>query len=280
MDGVLKLFKIFLAATVGLLAISILLVFILAPSDQEAEEINKQKVALEREKTRELIAGAKQKLRMELDGNKGGLIEEINELISKGEYFAAHKRAEEFREFRDEDLMRLSKRALSLHEESENAKRRAQEARLSAAFEKLNKNTDKIEGIDWFRDKASPAYNNQNGLFVYFGRKGSGNPWLRLRVQYFGDDWLFIDSFVVVADGQRFEREKVKFERDNDVSVWEWYDGNVSYADMRMIKAVISSKEAVIRLQGRQYHKDKVITASQKLALQNVLDAYHLIGGI
>lgn len=83
----------------------------------------------------------------------------------------------------------------------------------------------------------------------------------------------------MVADGQRFERGRVKFERDHDSKIWEWYDENLTDADLQMIRAIIASKEAVIRFNGRQYRKDRTITASQKAALQNVLDAYKALGG-
>ncbi len=46
-----------------------------------------------------------------------------------------------------------------------------------------------------------------------------------------------------------------------------------------MIKAIISSKQAIIRFEGKQYRNDKVITPIQKKALENVLDAYLALGG-
>jgi len=143
----------------------------------------------------------------------------------------------------------------------------------------MTKNTDKIEEIDWYRDKSSPAYNNRNGFFIYMGKHGTSDPWLRLRIQYYAEDWLFIESFILVADGQRFERTGAKFERDHDSKIWEWYDENLSASDLQMIRAVIDSKVAVIRFNGRQYRKDKTITSAQKTALQNVLDAYKVLGG-
>ena len=182
-------------------------------------------------------------------------------------------------EIEDEEIETLSKSALTRHQESERVKKEQEDKRVASALQKMRKNTDKIDGVDWYRDKSSPAYTNQNGFFIYAGKRSAGGPWLRLRIQYLAEDWLFIQSFVVVADGQRFERNRVKFERDNNSRIWEWYDENLTDADLQMIKAIISSKEAVIRFNGRQYRKDKTITASQKAALQNVLDAYKALGG-
>ena len=164
-------------------------------------------------------------------------------------------------------------------QEAERAKEEQEKRRIASAVQKMSKNTDKIEGIDWYRDRSSPKYNNANAFYLYIGKRGAGAPWLRLRIQYHANDWLFINSFTVVADGQRFDRSAVNFERDNNNMIWEWYDENLSSSDLQMIRAVIASKEAVIRFNGRQYRKDVNITTAQKAALQNVLDAYTALGG-
>jgi hypothetical protein len=159
------------------------------------------------------------------------------------------------------------------------ARKAEEERRLAVALQKMSKKTDKVEGVDWYRDKSSPAHTNYNGFFVYLGKRASQPPQIRLRVQYNADDWLFIESFLIVADGKRFEYPAATFERDNDSEIWEWYDEPASESDLRMIRAVIESKEALMRLNGRQYRKDKPITAPQKAALRNVLDAYKALGG-
>lgn len=164
-------------------------------------------------------------------------------------------------------------------QEAERAKEEQEKRRIASAVQKMSKNTDKIEGIDWYTDRSSPKYNNANAFYLYIGKEGAGAPWLRLRIQYHANDWLFINSFTVVADGQRFDRSAVNFERDNNHMIWEWYDENLSSSDLQMIRAVIASKEAVIRFNGGQYRKDVNITTAQKAALQNVLDAYTALGG-
>jgi hypothetical protein len=188
--------------------------------------------------------------------------------------------------FRVATINAASARAAS--EAKAEAEREAQEARarkaeegrrLATALQKMAKKTDKVEGVDWYRDKSSPQFTNYNGFFLYIGKKGSQAPWLRLRIQYNADDWLFIESFLIVADGKRFDFPAATFERDNDSEIWEWYDEPASTSDIQMIRAVIDSKEAVIRLNGRQYRKDKTITSAQKAALRNVLDAYKALGG-
>jgi hypothetical protein len=165
-------------------------------------------------------------------------------------------------------------------QEAERVEKAQEEKRIASALQKMSKKTDKIEGIDWYRDKSSPIYTNMNGFYIYIGDREIKS-WLRLRIQYHADDWLFIESFIVVADGQRFDSGATEFKRDHDGTIWEWYDENLSASDLQMIKAIIASKEAVIRFNGHNnYRKDVKITAAQKTALQNVLDAYAALGGI
>jgi hypothetical protein len=158
------------------------------------------------------------------------------------------------------------------------AERRREEARRKAAVSSMRKKEDRLENVTWYRDKTSPEYSNRNGFFLYFGERLS-QVWLRWRVQYRSDDWLFIQSFTVYVDGVPYEYRSVHFERDNDSEIWEWYDTSPSANDLAMIRAVIASKEAVVRFEGRQYRADRKISAEQKRALQRVLDAYTAKGG-
>lgn len=155
----------------------------------------------------------------------------------------------------------------------------SEEKRIAASVSRMRTKVDSIEGVTWYYDRTTPRYTNYNSFHLYLGKRGLSSPSIRLRVQYNADDWLFIESFLVVADGDRFEYGPVDFERDNDSEIWEWYDEPATSRDLEMIKAVIASREAVIRLNGRQYRKDRTITSSQKKALQNVLDAYIALGG-
>ena len=150
--------------------------------------------------------------------------------------------------------------------------------RLAEATKKMTRDYDKLEEITWYKDSSTqPLYTS---FHLYFGQKKTGNPWLRLNIRYYANDWLFISSFFIVVDGQKFEKPITKFARDHGYgSIWEWYDDSVSSADMVMVKSIIKSKTATIRFIGSQYHKDYTITAQEKKALQNVLDAFEALGG-
>jgi hypothetical protein len=163
--------------------------------------------------------------------------------------------------------------------EAERKQKQAEERRLAVALSKMSKKVDTIEHITWYRDRSSPKYTNHNAFFLYIGEQEFG-PFLRLRLQYTADDWLFIQSFMVVADGRRFDYDPVDFKRDHDSEIWEWYDENATGRDLEMVKAVIASHNAVVRYIGQYYKRDRTITAAEKAALRNVLDAYKVLGGI
>lgn len=164
--------------------------------------------------------------------------------------------------------------------EAERVKRVQEERRLAAALGRMYQTVDAIENITWYRDRSSPRHENANGFYLYIGKRSGSDPWLRLRVQYNAEDWLFIQSFLVVADGQRFEYPEVNFERDHSGGrIWEWYDEPATSSDLDLVNAIIGSKSAVIRFNGRQYRRDRTITASEKAALRNVLDAYKVLAG-
>jgi hypothetical protein len=150
-----------------------------------------------------------------------------------------------------------------------------------AARARMTKTVDTFEGVTWLRHKTSPRYTNKNGFFLYIGYKDK-SPWLRMRIQYYGDEWLFIESFEANVDGSRYpiDTDYFSIERDNDgYGVWEWLDRSPSTSDLNMMRAISKSKKAVIRISGDQYQKDVVITTEQKKAISDVFTVYEGLGG-
>lgn len=144
--------------------------------------------------------------------------------------------------------------------EEERAKQRKiveEERRLANALTKMQKEEDKLTGKVTYIDKSSPKYVNQNGFFLRIIKSKNEPPRLILDTQYFADDWLFIERFLVVADGKSFEFNG-EFKRDNGGGdIWEWNFRIPETQELEMIKAVIASKQATIRFFGQHYHKDK-----------------------
>jgi hypothetical protein len=150
-------------------------------------------------------------------------------------------------------------------------------APTSTAIQKMRKKEDKIQGITWFMDKSTPDTNNRNNVHLYIGQKGT-QVWLRWKLQYASDSWLFVKGYIVAADDKRFER-RARFERDHYTTIWEWHDTTAGPSDLEIVQAIIAAKEVTIRYVGDKYYGDRKVSPQEKQALKNVLEAYIALGG-
>lgn len=166
-------------------------------------------------------------------------------------------------------------------EESASATPAVSDAEFKSALSKMRISKDSVKDLKFYYDKSSPQYRNRNAFEIYVGQQSGSDPYLRFNIQYYGDDWLFIQSFFFNVDGETYEITPSygEIERDNDSQVWEWYDVNPSSENIEMIQKIIESKKTVMRIEGNQYYKDVTITQTQKTALKNVLIVYQGLGG-
>lgn len=151
----------------------------------------------------------------------------------------------------------------------------------SNPLKNLRATHDKMEGLTFYQHKSSPQYRNANGAYLYFSKedtKGTITP-IRLSIQYYGDDWLFLESAWAKADGTRITLATGKWDRDNDSKVWEWADHEVPASFYPDIKKMAFAKDVVIRLEGKKYYQDLKLTQAQLKAMQEVLTAYEAAGG-
>ncbi len=139
---------------------------------------------------------------------------------------------------------------------------------------------DKFQGCTFYFDKGSPKFDNQNGIFLYFAINKDGKAEnLRLKIQYFANDWLFVQKVVFLIDGETFEYAPGTWKRDNNTDIWEYNDSRVDAYSAQIITKLVNSKDAQMRFEGQQYYKDKQITKSQILAMRRVLEIYQSISG-
>lgn len=166
--------------------------------------------------------------------------------------------------------------------QQEQAAQLAEQQRLANATSKLKTSYDDIKGITWYYDKSTPRYNNSNSFHLYMGKQATGAPWLRLKITYTADDWLFIQSYIIKTDKQTYEVNTNYGDVEthiDDGAIEEWYDVSLNEHDYNMIKDIISSSSSKLRYVGKQYYKDRSITGSEKQALKNILNAYEALGG-
>src|SRR5690554_3407517 len=114
-------------------------------------------------------------------------------------------------------------------------------------------------------------------LRPYVGFK-SGNAWMRFKLYYEADDWLFVNKVLIKADDYKQEFTGLTFERDHTGgTIWEWYDRNITDNDIKLIQRVIASDEAVVRFYGRQYYNDRTVSFKQRQQLSNMLSIYEML---
>ena len=104
------------------------------------------------------------------------------------------------------------------------------------------------------------------------------NTWLRLKVKYYGDNWLFVNSFTVAADDYRWQSPNYQFKRDHSGgNVWEWIDVAVAEKELEIAKKLASSEKSTIRFRGQKYYSDQQLTQDQKDSIKQMLKIHSLL---
>jgi hypothetical protein len=132
-------------------------------------------------------------------------------------------------------------------------------------------------------DKIENSYIIQSGvddspLYAYVGHKEK-ETWLRMKIFYKGSNWLFVKSYLVVADNLRYESASSDFDRDNaGGTIWEWRDTKPNAEQMALLKTITTANEVTVRFYGRQYHDDRLLSLRDKRSLAQILRVYELLG--
>lgn len=176
---------------------------------------------------------------------------------------------------RESDRKRLEKERLDSISKAENEKTIKD---LSRYF-RFKKDEFSSDGRIWVEPKDRPMYIDVNGIYCYFQTNDGKASNLRLKIQYAADDWLFIQNYKFSIDGMAFDYYPDNIERDNNSTIWEWADNQVTASDQSLLTALMMAKDAKIRYIGRQYHKDRVITAKQLKSIKRTVQLYRAMGG-
>jgi len=131
----------------------------------------------------------------------------------------------------------------------------------------------------WVEPRDAPQYIDINGIYCYFMLVDGKPSNLRFKIQYRADDWLFIQSYKFLVDGQNYDYVPNKVERDHDTYIWEWSDTPVTVLTETLLNSLSEAKNAKIRFVGRQYQKDRVITPKQITSIKRTLDLFYALGG-
>ena len=147
------------------------------------------------------------------------------------------------------------------------------------ALKKLKKSYDDVSNITWYQNKYFTHYNNTNRTSIYMGVQNN-EVWLRLKMSYEGENWIFFDKAYLSYDGNTYEvpfneyRDK-KTENEGG-KVWEWIDVQVNEELANFLNNMVSGKSVKMRLSGK-YTKTRNLSQNEIKAITDVLTAYNLI---
>lgn len=153
-------------------------------------------------------------------------------------------------------------------------------AREPEALAGMDTQEDTFNNVTFYTD---PRVNllGRDHIYSYIGTQGD-KAWLRIYLYYLGKDWLFIEKYIVMADGQRWEiTPKIgEVERDNGTyAIWEWVDLYADPEHVQMLAAIADADKAMIRYQGDQRNLDREISAEEKAIIATTLAAFEQLGG-
>lgn len=129
-------------------------------------------------------------------------------------------------------------------------------------------------------EKRTSDYNNVNKFSIYIG-KSDLSVWLRLKMSYEGDDWIFFERAYLSYGGNTHE---IKFDKYKDSKtdngyggrVWEWVDVRVDDATLKFLVQMAQSNDVKMRMVGKYAHTRK-LTKQEIQGVRDVLTAYHVL---
>lgn len=165
-------------------------------------------------------------------------------------------------------------------EAAETARIAAEKAKRMKAVTKLKKQFDDVSGITWYKNPYFTHYNDENRTSIYIGKRETGKPWLRLKMSYYGDDWIFFEEAYLSYDGNTkqisFDRYRDRESNNSGGKVWEWMDVSVDESTLSFLKKMVEGKTVKMRLSGKYTHT-KTLNKTEVNAIRDVLLAYDVL---
>ncbi len=144
--------------------------------------------------------------------------------------------------------------------------------------ENFTKEYDQVQDMTFYLPSAMPDYIDTRCYVIPYIGMAKGSTWIVIRWNYTGEDWVFYDKVTIVAGTHRYSCNFDYWEINRDNSggvVWETYDQlNVGTTDMKMLEAMTTSEEVIVRFEGKHNVYDLTLSQSDKEAIRNVLTVY------
>lgn len=161
------------------------------------------------------------------------------------------------------------------------AQEKAEKDKRMKVVKKLVSSYDDVSGVRWYQNPYFTHYNNTNYLSLYIGTKTDSKPWLRLKMSYEGDNWIFFEKAYLSYDGQTLELPFNQYsdkKSDNGYGgrVWEWIDISISNETIAFLKEMVKGKTLKMRLSGK-YTETRTLSYSEVEGLKDILLAYDVL---
>ena len=161
------------------------------------------------------------------------------------------------------------------------------QAQVDSLLAGMRLEEDKVRGIRFYNPKGWVYYDSNTWaadqrcfILPYLGQD-STHTWLRLVLNYTGDDWVFFKQILMNIDGEQHQKSFSYFDvvRDNSGGrVWEYIDLDVSNdSDVEWLWDIANSAETIIRFQGDDYSHDMTVTDVDKAVIRDCLTVYEAL---
>lgn len=180
----------------------------------------------------------------------------------------------------DEKEISLANTIISMANENLSTDRRELQEQRSSIFRNVRMSYEAEEDITWIYDPKTTQSTNRNSFHLYIGTKDN-EYWVQFRVQYRGLRKLSMLGYTVKTDNNSYT-----FSPEGDIQsgqegriIWEWFDQKYAEKEHEMIEDILSSDSAELILIGSKGNFEREITADEKEALKNILEAYKVTPG-
>lgn len=110
--------------------------------------------------------------------------------------------------------------------------------------------------------------------------KSSSAVWLRLKMSYAGENWIFFKSAYLSYDGNTkyisFDEYKEKHSDNDGYEVWEWIDIPMNKDLLSFLRKMVDGKKVKMQLLG-EYGDSRTLSYSEKQGIKAVLLAYDVL---
>jgi len=159
-------------------------------------------------------------------------------------------------------------------------KKEKEENERLKALKKLKKEYDDVSGITWYYQPFFTHYVNTYYTSIYIG-KNKSRKFLRLKMSYEDDDWIFFERAYLSYDGNTKEIIFDEYdEKDTDSGyggrIWEWIDVSASNDLINFLEGFSKSKNAKMRFVGK-YSKTRNLTFNERKGIELVLKGYEAL---